>query len=261
MYSYNSLKANGNHQNNQPSDDLMINGRYLSELITGYRQLTVSGRHLIDQDVDITTIPMRSGGYFNYANDLVREVEIQYQMIAETSEKLRDTYAKFNRLLKQVGEDGLLSIRFKDELDWEYNGVFSSSDTPPEHALSFVGSFTLIMPDPFKYGDLQRSSGRIKLREADKVLPSKIVVTTHQTPTFVIKNGDLEIPFIGSYNAGMKVTIEFKQDEVTIFYGTRSILSELRWKNDLEVFYLKAGDIITGENCTIDYIEWRDRRQ
>ena len=261
MYSYNRLKSGDNYHRDQPSDDMMINGEYLSELLNGYRQLHVSGRFLIDQDVDITTIPMRAGGWFNYATDKVRTVEIKYQMQADTSEELRDTYAEFNRIIKRGQQDGLLEIRFKDELDWEYRGVFSSSDAPPEQALSFTGSFTLIMPDPYKYGRPQQSSGYITMANADKVLPSKIVVTTQQTPTFSILNGDLEIPFVGSYASGGTVTINFGDDEIKIDYNGRNILSELRWKNDLEVFYLKRGDTITGDKCTIKSVEWRDKRQ
>ena len=69
--------------------------------------------------------------------------------------------------------------------------------------------------------------------------------------SFSILNGDLEIPFVGSYASGGTVTINFGDDEIKINYNGRNILSELRWKNDLEVFYLKRGDTITGENCTI----------
>ena len=71
----------------------------------------------------------------------------------------------------------------------------------------------------------------------------------------------MEIPFVGSYASGGTVTLDFGDDEIKIDYNGRNILSELRWKNDLEVFYLKRGDTITGENCTIESVEWRDKRQ
>lgn len=262
MYKYSKIKK-GSHDlyQNQPSNEMMINGKYLSDLLNGYRQLHVSGRFLIDQDVDITSIPMRSGGWLNHATDKVRTIEIKYQIIAESSFELRDTFATFNSILREVQSDGLLEVRFKDELSWEYRGVFTTSDTPPEQALSFTATFALLMPDPFKYKILQSSMNTISLIDAKRVLPHKIIATTTQTASFAIVNGNKRIPFTGSYSTGGKITITFDSDTVSIMYNGRSIESELMWVNDLEVFYLEDGDIITGENCSIESVEWRDKRQ
>ena len=78
----------------EPSDNLIINGQPLNNLIEGYRHLTVSGRGLLGRNVSTTKVTGRRGVWVDDYEDEERTLEIKYQLTADTSAQMRDKFAK-----------------------------------------------------------------------------------------------------------------------------------------------------------------------
>lgn len=258
MYEYAPIKPSFDTGRIFPVDNMKFNGKYLDDIINGYRQLNVSGRDLVSRKIDTTPVPRRRGEWFNYIQDESREITVEFMMEAESSHALRDEYAILNKHLRS---DVPVPIQFDDEPEYTYYGVYVESPSKPEDRLMFKGELTIICPDPYKYKTLSKSEdGRINNLEADFVYPKRMVLmVTTQSDLIEVTNGTHRIVLKGSYAPSNKIEIVWG-DEVTITYQNRSLLPELQLYSDLEFFELKNGMNISATNAEVSLIEWSDER-
>ncbi|WP_314479446.1 distal tail protein Dit [Streptococcus cristatus] len=261
MYGYSKLEKNNNITAFEPSDNMSINGTPLNLLVDGYTHLTVTGRGLLGQTIKKSSVPGRRGVWVEDVSDDERQLEIKYKLEADTSSKMRDKFAKLNKILRTQASSGFLEITFKDEPEYVYYGYFSGADDIEEKSLSIISKFTLLVPDGYKKKQAQNSTGPIALSDALEVLPESITVTPTGTVNQVqIINGTKVLSFSGSYAAGKDLVITFGNEEVTAVYNGRNILSELERFSPLEQFTLKNGDTITAKNAVVKRVVWRDER-
>lgn len=261
MYGYSKLEKNNNITAFEPSDNMSINGTPLNLLVDGYTHLTVTGRGLLGQTIKKSSVPGRRGVWVEDVSDDERQLEIKYKLEADTSSKMRDKFAKLNKILRTQASSGFLEITFKDEPEYVYYGYFSGADEIEEKSLSIISKFTLLVPDGYKKKQAQNSTGPIALSDALEVLPESITVTPTGTVNQVqIINGTKVLSFSGSYAAGKDLVITFGNEEVTAVYNGRNILSELERFSPLEQFTLKNGDTITAKNAVVKRVVWRDER-
>ncbi|MBF0844824.1 phage tail family protein [Streptococcus danieliae] len=262
MYNYQKMKkGGGDNPLLLPSDDMRVNGRSLSEWVPGYRQLTVSGRGLLEQKVTTTDIPGRRGLWVEDVIDSERILEIKYKLEATSSEGLREKFANLNKVLRTLSQDGFLNLVFADEPGFTYYALYSEAEDIEETGLSVISKFSLLVPDGYKKKDPQNSTGLISLTHAIEVLPDSIIVTVSKTTDNVqIINRDKVLSFRGSYQQGKDIELDFREDEVTIRYDNRSILSELERFSPLEVFTIKNRDTLTAKNASIKRVVWRDEQ-
>lgn len=261
MYGYSKLEKNNNITAFEPSDNMSINGTPLNLLVDGYTHLTVTGRGLLGQTIKKSSVPGRRGVWVEDVSDDERQLEIKYKLEADTSSKMRDKFAKLNKILRTQASSGFLEITFKDEPEYVYYGYFSGADEIEEKSLSIISKFTLFVPDGYKKKQAQNSTGPIALSDALEVLPESITVTPTGTVNQVqIINGTKVLSFSGSYAAGKDLVITFGNEEVTAVYNGRNILSELERFSPLEQFTLKNGDTITAKNAVVKRVVWRDER-
>ena len=261
MYGYSKLEKNNNITAFEPSDNMSINGTPLNRLVDGYTHLTVTGRGLLGQTVKKSSVPGRRGVWVEDVSDDERQLEIKYKLEADTSSKMRDKFAKLNKVLRTHASSGFLEITFKDEPEYIYYGYFSEADNIEEKSLSIISKFTLLIPDGYKKKQAQNSTGPIALSDALEVLPESITVTPTGTVNQVqIINGTKVLSFSGSYAAGKDLVVTFGNEEVTAVYNGRNILSELERFSPLEQFTVKNGDTITAKNAVVKKVVWRDER-
>lgn len=263
MYGYSRLEKNNDIVAFEPSDNMSINGTPVNEIVDGYRQLSVSGRGLVGQEVKTTSIAGRRGVWIEDISEPSRVLEIKYQLEAETSEVLRDKFDKLNLFLRTTTNDSkMLEVTFKDEPNFTYFAIFSGADSFEENTKSIVSRFSLLVPDGYKKSRLKDSVGQIELSGAFEVTPEKIVVTTTKTTNTVrITNGRQTISFTGAYDANQDITISFDTDEVKASYKNRSILSELDLFSDFENFKVRNRDTVSATNATVKEVKWRDERR
>lgn len=263
MYGYSRLEKHNDIVAFEPSDNMSINGRPVNEIVDGYRQLSVSGRGLVGQEVKTTSIAGRRGVWIEDISEPSRVLEIKYQLEAETSEALREKFDKLNLFLRTTTNDSkTLEVTFKDEPNFTYFAIFSGADSFEENTKSIVSRFSLLVPDGYKKSRLKESVGQIELSGAFEVTPEKIVVTTTKTTNTVrVTNGRQTISFTGAYDANQDITILFGADEVKALYKNRSILSELDLFSDFENFKVRNRDTISATNATVKEVKWRDERR
>lgn len=263
MYGYSKLEKHNDIVAIEPSDNMSINGTPVNEIVDGYRQLSVSGRGLIGQEVKTTSIAGRRGVWVEEISEPSRVLEIKYQLEAETSEELREKFDKLNLFLRTTNNGSkTLEVTFKDEPSFTYYAIFSGADSFEENSKSIVSRFSLLVPDGYKKSRLKGSVGQIELTGAFEVMPEKIVVTTTKTTNVVrITNGRQTISFTGAYDANQDITILFETEEVKALYKNRSILSELDLFSDLENFKVRNRDTISATNATVKEVKWRDERR
>ena len=179
MYGYSKLEKHNDIVAFEPSDNMSINGTPVNEIVDGYRQLSVSGRGLVGQEVKTTSIAGRRGVWIEDISEPSRVLEIKYQLEASTSEELREKFDKLNLFLRTTSnESKTLEVTFKDEPDFTYFAIFSGADSFEENTKSIVSRFSLLVPDGYKKSRLKDSVGQIELSGAFEVTPEKIVVTT-----------------------------------------------------------------------------------
>ena len=262
MYNYASLgKLDREVATLEPSDNLIINGQPLNNLVEGYRHLTVTGRGLLGQNVSTTKVPGRRGVWVDDFTDEERTLEIKYQLTANTSAQMRYRFTNLNRILRTHAPSGFLEISFRDEPEYIYYGYFNGADSFEETSLSIISKFSLLIPDGYKKKRPQNSTGLISLVDALEVLPESITVTPSKvTDRVQILNGNKVISFSGSYAPGGDIVISFDPDEVKATYDGRNILSELDRFSPLEDFTVRHGDRITAVNATVKRVFWRDER-
>lgn len=263
MYGYSKLEKHNDIVAIEPSDNMSINGTPVNEIVDGYRQLSVSGRGLIGQEVKTTSIAGRRGVWIEEISEPSRVLEIKYQLEAKTSEELRDKFDKLNLFLRTTNNGSkTLEVTFKDEPSFTYYAIFSGADSFEENTKSIVSRFSLLAPDGYKKSRLKGSVGQVELTGAFEVMPEKIVVTTTKTTNTVrITNGRQTISFTGAYDANQDITIFFETEEVKATYKNRSILSELDLFSDLENFKVRNRDTISATNATVKEVKWRDERR
>lgn len=262
MYGYSKLEKHDDIVAFEPSDNMSINGTPVNEIVDGYRQLSVSGRGLVGQEVKTTSIAGRRGVWIEDISEPSRVLEIKYQLEASTSEELREKFDKLNLFLRTTNSSNLLEVTFKDEPNFTYFAIFSGADSFEENTKSIVSRFSLLVPDGYKKSQLKSSTGIIELTGAFEVTPEKIVVTTTKTTNTVkITNGRQTISFTGAYDANQDITILFGTDEVKVLYKNRSILSELDLFSDLENFKVRNRDTVSATNATVKEVKWRDERR
>lgn len=260
MYNYHKLNGWSYLPLSNPQDDLLVNGRSLSD-IEGYRQLHISGRGIVPMNAYLVEVPGRPGAFFNYSQDEVREIEVTFQLSGKSSNHLRDQYEALNNRLREVNEEGMLSLRFIDEPEWEYFGVLTEADDKPEQSLQLIDSFKLICPSPLKYRTEQSSAGIIRLKHANQVLPELIEGTVSNATDYIaFKNNDLRIGLKGNYNKGDKVRVEWFKDHVDITVNSVNKLHELSFFSYPETFFIKDKDHLSGIDIDINKVIWRDRR-
>lgn len=262
MYGYSKLEKHNENVAFEPSDNMSINGTPVNENVDGYRQLSVSGRGLVGQNVKTTSIAGRRGVWVEDISEPERVLEIKYQLTAETSEELRKKFDKLNLFLRTTSTSNLLEVTFKDEPEYTYFAIFNGADSFEENKNSIVSRFSLLVPDGYKKSQLKNSIGQIELNGAFEVTPEKIVVTTTKTANVVrITNGRQTISFTGAYDENQDITMLFETNEVKALYKGRSILSELDLFSDLENFKVRNFDTITATNAEVKEVKWRDERR
>ncbi|WP_419775189.1 distal tail protein Dit [Ignavigranum ruoffiae] len=261
MYNYSKIAPDGRTNYAYPSDDMLINGNSLSDLIDGYRQLHVAGRGVVGMKPHLTEVPGRAGAFFNYTQDDIRELKITFKLEAKSSDELRDKYERLNAILRGVNADGYLPIKFADEPSWSYFGVLSDAKDAPEQGLQVIDEFEILCPNPYKKHDVQSSKGKVELYHAKEVNPLTIegeVLTTVSAIGF--KVGTKQIVFMGSYKVGQKVKFEWTTEEFKAIVAGSSIMHELANFHIPETFTVKHDDVVEPIGFRLDKVTWQDER-
>lgn len=133
-----------------PAEAMSYNGVFIENEIPGYRTLYVSGRELMESEVQDETINLLDGTNYLGKRYPPRTITVTYQLIASTCLEFRDSFNKLNRLLK----DEQVKIIFNDEPDKYFIGTKIGNSIPGPGSNSITGNIEIYCSDPFKYSDV-----------------------------------------------------------------------------------------------------------
>ena len=160
MYKYKSIKKQSVSSNDKKSiSEMSLNGIYLSEVVPGYRQLTVSGRGLTD--TEFNTFKNDFTGLESVLNRKLKAktITVKYQLMAKNVQDFRFSFNKLNDILINA-EDNMFYIKFDDEPTHGYYGYFIDGAIIEENDLYLVSEFNLFIPDPRKYSEEKTHIGQ-----------------------------------------------------------------------------------------------------
>lgn|GEM_PF-312586 len=134
--------------NSLPSEAVNFNGSFLEDIFSGYRTLNVVGRELASTQVQTYQLGIRDGTRQVYSRIPDRTITVKYQLSAETNESFRDMFNKLNIFLYSEKD---VPIWFNDEPEMVWSGSKSDVSETPEGVNYVVGTFTILLSDPYKY--------------------------------------------------------------------------------------------------------------
>ena len=133
----------GSDDNQRPAEAMLIDGKYIEDLIPGYSTLQVSGRELLSQSIEKQTIGKSDGEFIQYVRNPSREIVVGYRLAAADNLSFRQAFYKLNDILH--GENHQVS--FSDDPSKYWLATLSDIDDVPKGRNAITSSFTLFVPD------------------------------------------------------------------------------------------------------------------
>ncbi|MBM6410750.1 distal tail protein Dit [Lacticaseibacillus paracasei] len=133
----------GSDDNQRPAEAMLIDGKYIEDLIPGYSTLQVSGRELLSQSIEKQTIGKSDGEFIQYVRNPSREIVVGYRLAAADNLSFRQAFYKLNSILHGDSHQ----VSFNDDPSKYWIATFSDIDDVPKGRNAITSSFTLFVPD------------------------------------------------------------------------------------------------------------------
>lgn len=130
-----------------PAEALKFDGEYLENLIEGYRTLQVSGRELLENEIDEYKVGTADGSRYKGKRYPPRVITVTYQLLAESDEAFRTAYNKLNAILSKPEA----KLEFRDEPDKYFVGTKRGNNQVKGGVNHVVGEIEFYCTNPFKY--------------------------------------------------------------------------------------------------------------
>lgn len=153
MYSFIDTTQAQEASSNLGAESFKINGKYLEDLVPGYRTLNVVGRELLGAEIDVLSIAGMDGDEYLRKRYPSRTLTVKYTIKADTNNEFREAFNKLNQALN-VEE---AQIVFEDETDKCFYGTPSDAGDVPEGVNFIVSTFSILCADPFKYSTTEKT--------------------------------------------------------------------------------------------------------
>lgn len=205
-----------------PSEALKINGKFIEDLIPGYRTLSVSGREALSPELSIYETGARDGSMFKSKRYPARTIVVQYHLIAESCEAFR---AAFNELASILDVKDAELI-FNDEKDKYFIGTPSGIGEIEPGRNAVIGEFEILCLDPFKYSTVEYIAEAIETDDGGRMFVVNYNGTYKSFPKFetefyreseVADDGVTETPLTENGECGFVAF--FNEDEKIIQIG------------------------------------------
>lgn len=130
-----------------PTEAMLFNGRYIEDLISGYRTLHVSGREALAPELEAYETGIRDGSKLQSKRYPARILTVTYQLIAESSAAFREAYNRLGGILNTKNA----VLIFNDEPDKFFIGTPSDISAVEPGKNAVTGEIEITCHDPFKY--------------------------------------------------------------------------------------------------------------
>ena len=251
MYNFKDTKPAINELNNFSSLAITFDGNLIDGEIEGFRTLSVSGRELLGNSFNSVKVNNRDGEILEDVSLPSRRITVNYLLQADTNEEFRLKYNVLNGLLHN--SDGVEKVfYFNDEPDYHFEGILESATEPNSDTNVALASFTLNCSKPFKYGQIETSTGKIPIKSvlgnnkeiSYKIKLEEITFTTNSINQVILKNETTgeRIILNDSFVSGNLVKITPK----TITKNSQNIVNKLDYSVSIwKRFKIRAGDTLS----------------
>ncbi|MEN2334661.1 distal tail protein Dit [Lacticaseibacillus paracasei] len=211
----------GSDDNQRPAEAMLIDGKYIEDLIPGYSTLQVSGRELLNQSIEKQTIGKSDGEFIQYARNPSREIVVSYRIAAADNLSFRQAFYKLNSILHGDSHQ----VSFNDDPSKYWIATFSDIDDVPKGRNAITSSFTLFVPDGIAHSVATKTADNMPYKD----VPMNLIAGTSADPVSVTGSG-WNIKELGSYNnpvVGQKyaATVLIGQADFTVSFQI--------WANDI----------------------------
>ncbi|UBH18764.1 distal tail protein Dit [Macrococcus armenti] len=226
--------------NNVIIDDVLtdVNG----EVIT----LNVDGRGMAQYNIRAVDVNGLDGTMYQGINLQARELSVEILISAINAVEFRKKYERLNKILRNKNE---VAIRFSDESDRYYFGIYVSSSAPKEDSNEQIITLKIMCSDPLKYTKLNTltyaNSSTIDIDSDYPVKPIIEVTFASNTDSFSIRNSTTgKTVSYKKYDAVSANIFKFDFDIGTITRGTTNVdaLNGLVLTSNFEDFTIDDGN-------------------
>ncbi|RXS53314.1 phage tail family protein [Lacticaseibacillus rhamnosus] len=169
----------GSDDNKRPAEAMLIDGKYIEDLIPGYSTLQVSGRELLSQSIEKQTIGKSDGEFIQYARNPSREIVVGYRIAAADNLSFRQAFYKLNSILHGDSHH----VSFNDDPSKYWIATFSDIDDVPKGRNAITSSFTLFVPDGIAHSVATQTFDNMPYKD----VPVNLLKGTSSNNTGVVK--------------------------------------------------------------------------
>lgn len=195
---------------------LVWNGVDLEQKIPEYLTLDSTGRDSYTRKIDKIEAPKDGDIVVNsFLNS--RQIGVNFLLRAGDKQKLNQLVDKLKALLQ--GE--AMPFKFGDDWDYTRYGTVVDFNLPPTESTNPVGSLTIEMSDPYKYGDTQLlpvEKGGLTIDSLTLSAPVKpdviTMTTTANGKPLVLFGNKYRIEFDIAYPEGQVIEINLRNNTV-----------------------------------------------
>lgn len=246
MYGYKRVDRGSDRMRSQLSKEIKVGTGYIADVVGGYRTLNIQGRETLPNTVDMESLRYR--GVIRETGLPSRTIKVQYQLKAQSSTELLEKFKQLRKCLtgrSYFGQE-LEEFTFADEEAFYY-GYLSEMETLEAKSTQIMSSFTLLCPEPWKYGELVKTNGDVTIDTFYPTVPERVQVNVTQTTNQLeIKSGEYTIAFDLQktvLNQGEVVRIFPKSGEV--YVGDKEAEHLISLTSDFQNFEIKKGQRVT----------------
>lgn len=146
MYQFRDITDHSEFTPALPTEAVSIDGRFLENIVDGYRTLYTKGRESLAVELETYSVGATDGETFKYRRYPARTLTIGFQLIAKTPEDFRDSFNQLNNILSIDEADFI----FNDEQDKFFAGVPIFKAEVEAGQLSVKGEWDIYCAYPYK---------------------------------------------------------------------------------------------------------------
>jgi len=248
MYEFRGMNEQSTNDRYLSSVAMIFNGFLIEDFLDNYQTLKVSGREVINYELENSGAISGRDGVIPMGKTLPsRSLTVTYKLEADTSHELQFAYRRLGALLETDGE---IPIYFRDDPHIVYYGELSTMEEVPDDRKKLVSSFTIHCSDPYKYEEDSKAVGNptnVYLTSPFKIHPQEIkLIVKESTDKITIDNTTTgrHIILDGVYNLNDEIVIQIEDKIIT--KNGQNIKNNLNYmETDFHDFWVKNGDEIT----------------
>lgn len=127
-------------------DAVKINGRYIEDIVPGYKTIKSVGRETVDRELDSFDLK-GDGALLRSTRYGARQIEVQYVVQRDTMAQMREAMEEVKAALDVIEAEFI----FNGDAEYYFTGTPTYDESITEVWNGLVGAFVINCMDPFKY--------------------------------------------------------------------------------------------------------------